>query len=49
MKDAEIAILDEPTSGLDPQATLELLDIIRDLKQRGVSILLSSHLLDRVQ
>ena len=30
MKDAQIAILDEPTSGLDPQATLELLDIIRD-------------------
>jgi ABC-2 type transport system ATP-binding protein len=50
LKDAEIAILDEPTSGLDPQATLELLDIIRDLKhKRGVTVLLSSHLLDRVQ
>ena len=49
MKDAQIAILDEPTSGLDPQATLELLEIIRDLKQRGVSVLLSSHLLERVQ
>ena len=32
---AQIAILDEPTSGLDPQATLELLDIIRYLKHRG--------------
>jgi ABC-2 type transport system ATP-binding protein len=49
MKDSQIAILDEPTSGLDPQATLELLNIIRDLKQRGVSVLLSSHLLERVQ
>jgi len=49
MKDAAIAILDEPTSGLDPQATLELLDIIRGLKHEGVSVLLSSHLLDRVQ
>jgi ABC-2 type transport system ATP-binding protein len=49
MKDVEIAILDEPTSGLDPQATLELLDIIRSLKHRGVSVLLSSHLLERVQ
>jgi ABC-2 type transport system ATP-binding protein len=49
MKDAQIAILDEPTSGLDPQATLELLDIIRKLKQRGVSVLISSHLLERVQ
>jgi ABC-2 type transport system ATP-binding protein len=49
MKDAQIAILDEPTSGLDPQATAELLQIIRNLKDRGVSVLLSSHLLDRVQ
>jgi ABC-2 type transport system ATP-binding protein len=49
MKDAQIAILDEPTSGLDPQATAELLQIIRKFKDRGVSVLLSSHLLDRVQ
>jgi ABC-2 type transport system ATP-binding protein len=49
MKDARIAILDEPTNGLDPQASLELLDLIRSLKTQGVSILLSSHLLDRVQ
>src|SRR5262249_6767998 len=49
MKDARIAILDEPTNGLDPQASLELLDLIRNLKAHGVSILLSSHLLDRVQ
>ena len=49
MKDAQIAILDEPTSGLDPQATHELLNVIRDLKHRGVSVLLSSHLLERVQ
>ncbi len=48
-KRAEIAILDEPTSGLDPQATFELLDMIRDLKADGVAVLLSSHLLDRVQ
>jgi ABC-2 type transport system ATP-binding protein len=48
-KQAEIAILDEPTSGLDPQATFELLDMIRDLKADGVAVLLSSHLLDRVQ
>ena len=48
-KGAEIAILDEPTTGLDPRATLELLDLIRELKGDGVAILLSSHLLDRVQ
>jgi ABC-2 type transport system ATP-binding protein len=49
MKGAEIAILDEPTSGLDPQATAELLDMIRSLKRDGVTVLISSHLLDRVQ
>ena len=49
MKDARVAILDEPTNGLDPQASVELLHLIRSLKENGVSILLSSHLLDRVQ
>src|SRR5271169_6139057 len=49
MKGAQIAILDEPTSGLDPHATAELLAIIRGFKNEGVSVLLSSHLLERVQ
>ena len=49
VKRADIAILDEPTSGLDPQATLEFLDLIRELKAEGVTVLLSSHLLDQVQ
>jgi ABC-2 type transport system ATP-binding protein len=49
MKGAQIAILDEPTSGLDPYATSELLGIIRRFKAEGVSVLLSSHLLERVQ
>ncbi|MGE5366738.1 MAG: ATP-binding cassette domain-containing protein [Betaproteobacteria bacterium] len=49
MKGAQIAILDEPTSGLDPHATAELLGIIRGFKSEGVSVLLSSHLLERVQ
>ena len=49
MKDARAAILDEPTNGLDPQASVELLELIRSLKAQGVTILLSSHLLDRVQ
>ena len=49
VKKAEIAILDEPTSGLDPQATLEFLELIRELKAEGITVLLSSHLLDQVQ
>ncbi len=49
MKRGEIAILDEPTSGLDPQATAEFLQMIEELKHAGVTVLLSSHLLDQVQ
>jgi ABC-2 type transport system ATP-binding protein len=49
MKGAQVAILDEPTSGLDPHATAELLAIIRGFKGEGVTVLLSSHLLERVQ
>jgi ABC-2 type transport system ATP-binding protein len=49
MKGASIAILDEPTGGLDPQSTREFLELIRSLKRDGMTILLSSHLLELVQ
>jgi ABC-2 type transport system ATP-binding protein len=49
MKRAQVAILDEPTSGLDPQSTHEFLDLIRSLKHDGITVLLSSHLLNQVQ
>ena len=49
VKQARVAILDEPTSGLDPQSTEEFLELIRSLKEDGVTVLLSSHLLDHMQ
>jgi ABC-2 type transport system ATP-binding protein len=49
MKRARIAILDEPTSGLDPQATKELLDLIKGFSSEGMTIVVSSHLLGLVQ
>jgi ABC-2 type transport system ATP-binding protein len=49
MKGAQVAFLDEPTSGLDPQSQIEFLEIIRNLKRKNVSVLLSSHLLGQVQ
>lgn len=49
MRDCQVAILDEPTSGLDPQSTQELLDIIQRLSKDGITILLSSHMLNVVQ
>jgi ABC-2 type transport system ATP-binding protein len=49
MKGAQVALLDEPTSGLDPQSQIEFLEIIRNMKHKNVSLLLSSHLLTQVQ
>lgn len=49
LKEPRVAILDEPTSGLDPRATHEFLELILALKAEGLTILLTSHLLDRVQ
>jgi ABC-2 type transport system ATP-binding protein len=49
MKRAEIVILDEPTSGLDPHSTHEFLDMIGELRRGGVTVLITSHLLDQVQ
>jgi len=49
LKRARIAILDEPTSGLDPQATENFLGLIGSLRHDGVTVLLSSHLLDHMQ
>jgi ABC-2 type transport system ATP-binding protein len=49
MRRCRIAILDEPTSGLDPQSTHELLEMIAGFAKGGMTVLLSSHLLDVVQ
>ena len=49
MRQSRIAILDEPTSGLDPQSTTELLDLIRSFAHDGMTVIVSSHLLDVVQ
>ena len=49
MRRVDVAILDEPTNGLDPQSTKEFLELIRSLKGEGMTVVLSSHLLDLVQ
>ena len=45
----ELLFLDEPTSGLDPQGRDEMLELINDVRDRGVNIVLSSHLLHEVE
>ena len=49
INDPEILILDEPTSGMDPIGTKEMKDIFLDLKKKGKTILISSHLLADIE
>jgi ABC-2 type transport system ATP-binding protein len=46
VNDPQIIFLDEPTTGLDPQARRTLWDIILRLKERGKTIVLSTHYMD---
>ncbi len=43
--DPEVLILDEPASGLDPRARIELRDILKELRNMGKTIIISSHIL----
>ncbi len=49
INDPELLLLDEPTSGLDPIGTREMKDLILDLKRRGKTVLMCSHLLADVE
>ncbi|MBE3557842.1 MAG: ABC transporter ATP-binding protein [Ktedonobacteraceae bacterium] len=44
-----LVFLDEPTAGMDPQARLMTWEIIRDLKSSGVTVLLTTHLMDEAE
>lgn len=49
INDPQLVILDEPTSGLDPLGTREIKNLIVELKDKGKTVLLSSHLLADVE
>ncbi len=49
LRDPDILILDEPMNGLDPAGIVEIRALLRDLAQRGRTVLVSSHLLAEVQ
>ena len=44
-----LLFLDEPTAGMDPQARLATWEIIRELKQQGATVLLTTHLMDEAE
>lgn len=45
----KLLILDEPTNGLDPVGIEELRELIRSFPQKGITVILSSHILSEVQ
>ena len=49
MVDAEVLVLDEPTSGLDPLMEQTFRDAIREARERGQTVFLSSHILSEVE
>ena len=49
INDPELVILDEPTSGLDPIGTREMKDLIIELREKGKTVIMSSHLLADVE
>ena len=49
VQDPQLLVLDEPTAGVDPIGSRIIRDMILELKQRGLTIFLCSHLLEQVQ
>ena len=49
IQDPRLIVLDEPTAGVDPAGSRQIRDLILELKKRGKTILLTSHLLEQVQ
>ncbi|MFZ5354348.1 MAG: ATP-binding cassette domain-containing protein [Bacillota bacterium] len=45
----KMLFLDEPTSSLDPQGRMEILELIREMKQQGMTIFFSTHILNDIE
>jgi ABC-2 type transport system ATP-binding protein len=44
-----LLVLDEPTAGVDPAGSRKIRDLILDCKTRGITVLVTSHLLEQIQ
>lgn len=45
----KVIFLDEPTTGLDPQARRNLWELVKQIKQRGTTVVLTTHYMDEAQ
>ncbi|UGV41203.1 ABC transporter ATP-binding protein [Methanococcoides orientis] len=49
VKEPKVIFLDEPTSGLDPEARVEMNQLLKKLNDRGIAIVISSHVLSEIK
>lgn len=49
IQEPKLVVLDEPTAGVDPVGSRQIRNLILKLKERGITVLLTSHLLEQVQ
>jgi ABC-2 type transport system ATP-binding protein len=49
VNDPEVLFLDEPTTGLDPHGRRKIWDVIKDLKTRGTTVFLTTHLMEEAE
>lgn len=49
VNDPDLVFLDEPTTGLDPQARRNFWELIREIKRRGKTIVLTTHYMDEAE
>lgn len=49
LQEPKLLILDEPTANVDPESRQDILRLVKEMNQKGVTIIYTSHLLDEVQ
>lgn len=49
INDPKIVFLDEPTTGLDPQARRNLWDLVKEIRSRGTTVIITTHYMDEAE
>jgi ABC-2 type transport system ATP-binding protein len=49
VNEPKVLFLDEPTTGLDPQSRRNLWDLIKDIRRKGVTVILTTHYMDEAE